>query len=85
MLQAIENIHDRQFLATELASPATLVAELAQPEVKNILLAYVIPSPMNVWYEVDHTKTNSKTSSASGSVATIKSASLYHRSVQAEP
>ncbi|KAH7633804.1 flavoprotein [Sordaria sp. MPI-SDFR-AT-0083] len=39
MLQAIENVHDRQFLASELASPATLVAELAQAEVKNILLA----------------------------------------------
>lgn len=42
MLQAIPNVHDRQFIATELASPATLVAELAQPEVKNILLAYVL-------------------------------------------
>lgn len=47
MLQAIENVHDRQFLASELASPATLVAELAQPEVKNILLAYVSLQPLN--------------------------------------
>ncbi|EGO60319.1 hypothetical protein NEUTE1DRAFT_115689 [Neurospora tetrasperma FGSC 2508] len=39
MLQAIDNVHDRQFLAAELASSATLAAELAQPEIKNILLA----------------------------------------------
>ena len=49
MLQAIDNTHDQQFIATELASPATLVAELAQPEVKNILLAYVFPSPMDLF------------------------------------
>lgn len=75
MLQAIDNVHDRQFLAAELASSATLAAELAQPEIKNILLAYVTPLPLKLY--PNRTTANSEVSSASGSVATIKSKSSY--------